>query len=213
MVPHVWRSQTRVATLIVAVLSWAASGRLSTISTPVPVASRLTAVDAAVVRLRVDQPDAGFTRAFAADFDGDGDADVVASSALWETTLWENDGDGHFARRAAFRASSIAAGDPGVARSSSVDAQPGAPPPAKWWAVIDRRSSFVPPAADSQLCAPGFARRTAESPVSEKSPRGPPSSQGELTGLPRDHFIRGENDAAGTRRFSVSMQSVFRRST
>jgi hypothetical protein len=212
MVPHVWRGQTRVATIFVSVLSWTASGRLSTISTPVPVASPLAVVDAAVVRLRVDQPDAGFTRAFAADFDGDGDADVVASSALWEATLWENDGDGHFARRAAFRASSIAAGDPGVATSSPADSQPGAPPTVKWWSVLDRRSPIVAPAADGQLSSPGSARRAVELPVSEKSPRGPPSSQGELTGLPRDHFSRGENDAAGTRRVSVSMQSVFRRS-
>jgi hypothetical protein len=167
----------RTAALFAVLLPWAAGEHPATRTTFFrwPIATRLAAVDANVARLRIDQPDTAFVKAIAADFDGDGDVDVVTSSAVLETTLWENNGEGHFSRRAAVRSSSIAAGDPAVAKSSTADPPPGVPPLGKWWPILGRRNPLVAFTRAGERRVSRTAGGVIGQFVRDTSPRGPPA--------------------------------------
>jgi hypothetical protein len=132
-----------------------------------------TPVDDTLVRLRVDQPDVRFVRAIAADFDRDGDIDVAASSAGDGSTVWINDGSGHFARGTPQRGDTIAGNGREVAASPEGESlAPGQT--SQWWHALasDRQCATPPEAAGS--CVPLASRLVSDESFADAATRGPP---------------------------------------
>jgi hypothetical protein len=163
---------------VAAALVWAATvhSAKSSLDQTASATSR-RATDLAVIRLRVDRPDARVVRALAADFDDDGDVDVVVSSVDQGATIWINDGTGHFVGHHPNSGAAMATSGHGVDESSKGESSSTASPAQDGWHALETRCRFVVPSLTVSSCLPPPLHVVPDQLVADTATRGPPENR------------------------------------